>query len=277
MKEKFPKALKVLYYWGVTKAVKPMAKQSLQKHTEGWVYVVQWQERRKEVKIGFSASLKQRLNDFLTYSSDTLVVLKAFRADKPQEAELHEKFERQRINGEWFMIDDALKQFFKFYCPCDTKEARQEFGSFQKERIIWRPLGLQAATRLQNAHQNTCLPRYVKNARSYVLWTVRELNEHNFCCSPNAIISHSVNNEVGDDWKRKVLYDEKTIYNRISSLSQEGLIAKGDDKLYTLTEAGHEELDRLELQMLERRERLSARPLYPRMPFDRRTPKLPYH
>jgi hypothetical protein len=270
VKGKFPTVLGVLYYWEVTKAVKSMTKQSLQKRTEGWVYAVHWQDRKKEVKIGFSTDLRKRLSDFLTYSSDVLVVLKAFRANKSQEGELHEKFERQRINGEWFMIDDALKQFFKFYCPCDTKEARQEFGSFQKERIIWRPLGLQAATRLQNAHQNTRLPYYVKNARSYVLWTVRELNEHDFCCTPNAIISHSVNNEVGDDWKRKVLYDEKTIYNRISSLSQEGLIVKGEDKLYTLTEAGHAELDKLELQMLERRERLSARPLYPCMPLDRK-------
>lgn len=247
-----------------------MVKKGLQKRTDGWVYVVQWQERNREIKIGFSTDLKKRLADFLTYSSDTLVVLKAFRGNIEQEAELHSKFERQRINGEWFAIDDPLKEFFKVYCPCDTKEARQEFGSFQKERIIWRTLGLEASTRLQNAHQSTNLPRYVKNARSYVLWAVRELNDHDFFCTSSAIISHPINNVVGDDWRVKVLYDEKTIYNRISSLSKEGLIAKGDDKLYAITPAGIEELDALELQMIERRERQSVRPIYPRMPFDRK-------
>jgi hypothetical protein len=270
VKEKFPAGKEVLHCWGVAKAGKFMSKQSLQKRTEGWVYVVQWQERSREVKIGFSSDIRKRLVDFLTYSSDTLVVLKVFRGDRAHEAELHDKFERQRINGEWFIVDDPLKQFFKVYCPCDTKDARQEFGSLQKERIIWRPLSMGAATRLQNAHQSTRLPRYIKNARSYVLWAVRELNDHDFFCTPSAIISHSVNNAVGDDWKVKVLYDEKTIYNRISSLAQEGLIAKGDDKLYALTPAGHQELDALELQMLERMDRASSRPLYPRMPFDRK-------
>jgi len=247
-----------------------MVKQGLQKRTEGWVYVVQWQGRNREVKIGFSSDLQRRFTDFLTYSSDTLVVLKAFRANKAQEADLHVKFERQRINGEWFTVDEPLKQFFRFSCPCDTKEARQSFGSLQKERIVWRTLGLEASTRLQNAHQSTRLPRYVKNARSYVLWAIRELNDHDFCCTPSAIISHSVNNAIGDDWRVKVLYDEKTIYNRISSLAKEGLIAKDDDKLYALTPAGHQELDALEIQMIERAERHSARPLYPRMPFDRK-------
>jgi DNA-binding PadR family transcriptional regulator len=76
---------------------------------------------------------------------------------------------------------------------------------------------------------------------------------------------------VGDDWLPTVLYDEKTIYNRISLLASEGLIKKGDNKLYTLTAKGEEELFAAEDKMLERMEnRKSVSPIYPKMPFDRK-------
>jgi hypothetical protein len=248
-----------------------MARKSAQKRTDGWVYVVQWKERSKEVKIGFSSDLKQRLNDFLTYSSDVLVVLKVFKGDKDKEAELHNHFASKRINGEWFRLDDAVRNYFKMVCQCDTKDARQEFGAFQRDRIIWRPLALEMTTRLQNAHQNTSLPRYIKNARTFTLWAIRDLIDNDFLCTPNAIITHPVNNAVGDDWTVKVLYDEKTIYNRISSLAKEGFIVKGEDKLYSLTEKGGNELDDLEMQELVRSDyRQSARPIYPRMSFDKK-------
>jgi hypothetical protein len=244
-----------------------MVRKPAQKRSDGWVYVVQWKGRYWEAKIGFSTSLKQRLNDFLTYSSDILVVLKAFRADREKELELHVRFEGKRINGEWFKLDEGLKDFFKTRCPCDTRDARQEFGSFQKERIIWRPLILQASTRLENAHRNTNLPAFVNNARLYTLWTIQDLNDNDFLCTPNAIITHPTNNAVGDDWTVKVLYDEKTIYNRISSLAKDGLIVKGEDKLYALTDKGLAELEEAELKMMEHKEkRKSARSVCPRMP-----------
>ena len=247
-----------------------MVRKSPQKRSDGWVYVIQWKERSHEVKIGFSLNLKQRFTDFLTYSSDTLVILKAFHASPEDEADLHARFESKRINGEWFKLDMGLKDFFKVHCRCDTKEARQSFGSFQKDRIIWRPLALEASTRLENAHR-TGLPRYVKNARLYVLWAVRDLDDNDFFCTPGAIIAHPLNNAVGDDWLPKVLYDEKTIYNRISLLASEGLIKKGGNKLYTLTAKGERELFDAEDKMLERMEnRKSASPIYPLMPFDKR-------
>lgn len=246
-----------------------MTRKGRESKANGWIYAVQWKDRAKELKIGFASSLKDRLVSFLTYSSDTLVVLKAFHGTQEDERDLHKQFERQRINGEWFTMDEQLKNFFKMSCPCDTKEARQEFGTFQRERIIWRNLGLEAASRLENAHQSANLPRYIKTASSYVLWAVRELNDHDFLCTPNAIITNPVNNVEGG-WQSRVIYDESTIYNRISLLAGQGLIAKGDDKLYTLTAAGVKELEKLELQHIHLRDRQSVRPLYPRMAFDRK-------
>lgn len=247
-----------------------MVKKGLVKHTEGWVYVVQWSERKQELKIGFSINLKQRLPEFLTYSTDSLVVLKAFKADFEQEAELHARFSYCRINGEWFSVNNALKEFLKWECPCDTKEARQDFGTLQKERILWRPLNPGSSTRLEAAHKNTNLPRFVKNARVYTLWAIQDLNDKKFFCTPSAIISHAANNPVGDDWRRKVLYDEKTIYNRLSLLSKEGLVRRGEGKLYELTEQGVAELIKIEEDStVFYGPRKSARPLYPRMDFDK--------
>lgn len=247
-----------------------MPRPSLMKRTEGWVYIVQWNDRKREVKIGFSTNLKQRLPEFLTYSTDRLIVLKAFRANFDKEAELHAQFDNCRINGEWFKVDLVLSDFVRWKCPCDTKEARQEFGALHKDRIIWRPVNPDSATRLEIAYQNTRLPRFVKNARMYTLWAIQDLNDHGYLCTPAAVIAHPANNPVEKDRFRKLLYDDKTIYNRLSLLAQEGLVQRGDDKLYTLTKAGEAEL----LKTEERSHvfygpRKSVKPLYPRMDFDR--------
>jgi hypothetical protein len=247
-----------------------MAKKGLVKRTEGWVYVVQWNDRKQEVKIGFSTNLKHRLPEFLAYSTDSLLVLKTFRADFDKETELHDQFDYCRINGEWFRLNLVLSEFLKWKCPCDTKEARQDFGTLHKERILWRPLNPGASTRLEAAHKNTCLPRFVKNARMYTLWAVQDLNDNNYLCTPGAIISHPANNPTGDDWHPKVLYDEKTIYNRLSLLAQEGMVQRGNDKLYTITKMGETELIKTEERsMVFYGPRKSAKPLYPRMDFDK--------
>jgi hypothetical protein len=221
-----------------------MGAKGLVKRYEGWVYVVQWENDEETVKIGFSTDLKGRLGDFLTYSPHRLIVVKAFRAEPEEERLLHEKFQAVRGYGEWFALSQSLAFFLKEQCRCNTKEAKKDFGSAHKERILWKPMLPAAQDRLDAAHKSKKLPGFINNARRYILWAIRSIHQGNYVCDASGIINHPANS---------CLYEAKTIYNTLAFLLQEGLITKDEEKLYSLTDRGSRGLDLLEEQWLERR------------------------
>lgn len=65
------------------------------------------------VKIGYSASIKNRLASLRTGSANALRVLLLLRGGRELEAELHRKFARQRLSGEWFRKDENLRDFIE--------------------------------------------------------------------------------------------------------------------------------------------------------------------
>jgi hypothetical protein len=221
-----------------------VATKGLVRRYEGWIYVVQWENDEETVKIGFSCDLKSRLGDFLTYSAHNLVVLKAFRGDQEEEKLLHEKFQATRGNGEWFTLSSSLAFFLKEQCRCNTKEAKQEFQGAHKNRILWKPMVPIAQERLEAAHKSRKIPGYINNARRYILWAIKYLEERNYVCDAAGIINHPSNSS---------LYTSKTIYNTLAFLIEEQLIAKDSDKLYSLTDKGVRGLALLEEKWLERR------------------------
>lgn len=232
-----------------------MTTKGLTKKYEGWIYVVQWDNDEETVKIGFSTDLKGRFGDFLTYSAHNLVVLKAFRGNQDEERLLHEKFQAARGNGEWFVLSPSLSFFLKEQCRCDTKDAKKEFNNAHKDRVLWRPMTPAAQERLEVAHKSRKLPGFVNNARRYILWAIKNLDERGYVCNASAIINHPVN---------ACLYEAKTIYNTLAFLQEEALIAKDEAKVYTLTDRGNKGIDLLQEQWLERRYlRKSVRSLIP--------------
>jgi hypothetical protein len=236
-----------------------MAKKLEGKRTEGWVYVVQWSNDKDVVKIGFSTTLKDRFSTYLTYSRHQLVVLKAFRADQSEESRLHKKFAFIRDNGEWFTLTPALRHYLQEKAPCHTKDAKEEFDAdakdYYQDRIIWKPMQLSPQRRKARAHAEDRLPSSIKTATAFVLWVLNVLEEDNYYTTPNAIITHSYN---------KNLYGAKTIYNALSVLLKSGVIYRGADKLYYLTDKGRRGIYLLEENGLNRSiARQGARSLKP--------------
>lgn len=222
----------------------------LKRRNEGWVYVVQWAAMPWHVKIGFSKSLKDRFASFLTASPDTLVVVKAFEADQEEEGLLHGRFQACRDVGEWFRLSPSLKAFLEGEAPCQTLEAKVKFGRGYEDRIKWLPMRPRLRETLQELHQEKRLPRFVKNARIYILWALNDLEVRDYYATSNAIIHHEAHRNA---------YQAKTIYNQLITLEEEGLINKGPGKVFTLLAKGYEELSKAEDEYAQQRK--SARSL----------------
>lgn len=205
----------------------------LRKKTDGWVYVVQWTSMPWHVKIGFSKSLKDRFASFLTASPDTLVVVKTFEANQEDETDLHDRFQASRDVGEWFRLSPSLKKFLENEAPCQTLEAKVKFGRSYEDRIKWMPMRPRLNEVLQELHNEKRLPRFVRNARIYVLWALNDLGLRDYFATSNAIINHEANRNA---------YQAKTIYNQLIALEEEECIEKGQGKVFSLLPKGFAEL-----------------------------------
>lgn len=90
------------------------------------------------IKIGRSENPEGRMKDIQTSNHENLKLLAV--ADNDIEAELHEKFSRSRIRGEWFTpskdlleyIDSLPEEFIRNYDPSLEKqliEAKEKYTS----------------------------------------------------------------------------------------------------------------------------------------------------
>ena len=222
-----------------------MPRQTAQKRYDGWIYVFRWSNDDEAVKIGFSSDLKRSLSEFLTASRHQIVVLKAFKANKETEKDLHDRFEACRTAGEWFLLTDRLNAYLREEAICQTREARKEVGREYDSRIIWRPLVPMVEDRLEKARSKQKLPRYINNAKRFVLWAIWHLDQNDFFPSSHAIIHHQANCS---------LYQPKTIYNAIDMLLDDGLIKRDADKTFALTDDGSLALSLLKERNLKRKE-----------------------
>lgn len=74
------------------------------------VYVIRAGDR---VKIGASRNPPKRLASLQTASSERLELLFVMDGDTGTERDLHDRFERYRIGGEWFRIAGHLARFIE--------------------------------------------------------------------------------------------------------------------------------------------------------------------
>jgi hypothetical protein len=63
------------------------------------------------IKIGISHNPKSRLTELQTAHHDKLRILKVVDGDERREGGLHSKFEKYRLNGEWFKNDPELLSY----------------------------------------------------------------------------------------------------------------------------------------------------------------------
>lgn len=89
----------------------------------GWVYFAEGGEK---VKIGFTRSLRQRLHDLRTASSDFLHVSGVIEGATPEtEREIHKRFKTEWTRGEWYRLSPRLKAFIREHAsPAPTPKGR---------------------------------------------------------------------------------------------------------------------------------------------------------
>ena len=80
-----------------------------------YVYFIQ-SEQTGAIKIGVSTSPKDRLATLQTGSSDNLCLLGSTPGDIALEKQLHLKFSRYSIGGEWFELNEELIALIKKVC-----------------------------------------------------------------------------------------------------------------------------------------------------------------
>lgn len=80
------------------------------KRGHGYVYFCK-NGRRKQVKIGFGVSYKDRIANLNVASPEDLKVLAVMPGDRKAEGELHTRFRKYHIRGEWFKLEGDLADF----------------------------------------------------------------------------------------------------------------------------------------------------------------------
>jgi hypothetical protein len=75
------------------------------------IYFVLAGDPGRPIKIGISQNLTTRLNDFQLAMPDHLQVLLTYDANKNEEQELHIKFDKDWISGEWFRSSLEILDF----------------------------------------------------------------------------------------------------------------------------------------------------------------------
>jgi hypothetical protein len=82
------------------------------------VYFIGTENREgRHVKIGLAFDPEKRLRALQTGHSQRLRVLAWLRGEREDEARLHRKFYRTRVQGEWFRITPALKRMIQDHAP----------------------------------------------------------------------------------------------------------------------------------------------------------------
>ena len=79
---------------------------------QGFIYFL-LSEKLDAVKIGFTRNndMKVRLRDCQTWSPHEYDVLKVVEGTMLEERQLHRRFAKDKIRGEWFKYSEALKDY----------------------------------------------------------------------------------------------------------------------------------------------------------------------
>lgn len=90
----------------------PKAKTAAQKKVSHVVYFIQYGKTR-QVKIGTTQHITRRLGGLRTGSPNGLHLLATVSGDIITEAEMHRRFRKYWLRGEWFKMEGALAKFIE--------------------------------------------------------------------------------------------------------------------------------------------------------------------
>lgn len=74
----------------------------------GYVYFIKAKCEGNPIKIGYSIDPKKRLKSLQTASPVKLKLVKAIPGNRDTERNLHRRFKKYRIRGEWFKSEKLL-------------------------------------------------------------------------------------------------------------------------------------------------------------------------
>lgn len=108
------------------------------------IYFIQ-QGNDGPIKIGISWEIKKRLRDISVSSPFNPMVLALIPGNREKEKQLHRKFKKEHLRGEWFKASDRLMEFIRTLpnnnIPQPTKEDGEKLLSLIEmgEMIRFKP------------------------------------------------------------------------------------------------------------------------------------------
>lgn len=197
---------------------------------KGFVYFVSWENDLSMVKIGFSGTLKKRLQSLCTANSHRLMVRKVLLAEagKQTEAMLHEKFNALREAGEWFRLKPPLMDFLE--------EEGDEWTRKAEARVVGARIGMaHIVSKKELPYAPKHLENGIRTCRHYVLWLLNECMQNSVRVSTKALADHPANDGR---------FALKTIYNEVRMLEQREMVSLHRHNGLLLTLFGLKELER---------------------------------
>jgi len=83
---------------------------TLPKRGESIIYFLKAEDTDR-IKIGYSKNVRNRLRSLKSESPVKLRLVTYIKGDIEKESEIHSRFERYRIGGEWFKFEGELKDY----------------------------------------------------------------------------------------------------------------------------------------------------------------------
>jgi len=151
-------------------------------------------DKTNTCKIGYASNPENRLSQLQVGNPFSLEIVSIIDGDIPLEKELHKKFDKYRLKGEWFEYCDDIKNFFDV----------DEFMRVHPELIKLFKIMDKAEVRLY-----AYLLKYVNGE----LFSIKK------------VLNDGVTNEIN--------LKERTIYTAFKDLYSRGLILK-DDYVYRI-------------------------------------------
>lgn len=103
LESSIPKALEILGLGAIEEYPEWKEQQK-----QGNIYFVRGDDK---VKIGFSKDVESRIKDLQASSPLELSLLLTIKGTTKTENELHDRFDKYRIRGEWFRYEGELEEF----------------------------------------------------------------------------------------------------------------------------------------------------------------------
>lgn len=97
------------------------------------VYFAQARTDQATVKIGFTSDLAKRQQNMSVSTPGGVAILATLPGSRETESYLHDKFEDDRLNGEWFRYSEAIRDFIR-----DIQNGKAGLIPFKDEAIYKR-------------------------------------------------------------------------------------------------------------------------------------------